>query len=82
MQVIHDNGGEFTDFAFQYLLRLWNIKPVPTTNKNPQANVICEQMHQTFATVLKTHLLANPPQSCCQATLLVDVTLVTAMHAL
>ncbi len=32
--------------------------------------------------VLKTLLLALPPQSCCQATLLVDDTLATAMHAL
>ncbi len=82
MQVIHDNGGEFTGFAFQYLLRLLNINPVPTTNKNPQANVICKQMHQTVATVLKTLLLAQSPQTCCQATLLVDNALATAMHAL
>ncbi len=38
-------------------------------------------MHQTVATVLKTLLLVQPPQTCCQATLLVDDALVTAMHA-
>ncbi len=40
MQVIHDNGGEFTGFAFQLLLELLHINSVPTTDKNPQANVI------------------------------------------
>ncbi|KAL7463850.1 hypothetical protein ACHAXS_004201 [Conticribra weissflogii] len=82
MQVIHDNGGEFTGFAFQHLLQLLNIKPVPTTNKNPQANAICKQMHQTVATMLKTLLLAPPPQTHCQAKLLVDDALATTMHAL
>ncbi len=82
MQVIHDNGGEFQGFAFQHLLRLWNIKPVPTTSKNPQANAICKQMHQTVETMLKTLLLAQPPQMRCQAALLVDDVLATAMHAL
>ncbi len=39
-------------------------------------------MHQTVATVLKTLLLAQPPQTGCQAALLVDDALVTAIHAL
>ncbi len=39
-------------------------------------------MHQTFASVLKTLLLAQTPQTCCQATLHVDNALATAMHAL
>ncbi len=82
MQVVHDNGAEFTGFAFQHLLHLLNIKPVPTTNKNPQANAICKQMHQTVATVLKTLLLAQPLQTCHQAALLVDDALATAMHVL
>ncbi len=82
MQVIHENGGEFTGFAFQQILHLLNIKPVPTTNKTLQANVICKWMHLTVATVLNTLLLANPPQSCCQAALLVDDALATALHAL
>ncbi len=42
MQVIHNNGGLFTGFAFQHLLHLLNIEPVPTTNKNPKANAISE----------------------------------------
>ncbi len=39
-------------------------------------------MHQTVATVLKTLLLAQPPQSRREAALLVDDALATAMHAL
>ncbi|KAL7460043.1 hypothetical protein ACHAXS_000511, partial [Conticribra weissflogii] len=39
-------------------------------------------MHQTVATVLKTLLLAQPPQTRRQAALLVDDALATAMHAL
>ncbi len=39
-------------------------------------------MHQTVATVFKTLLLAQPPQSCCQAALLVNDALATARHAL
>ncbi len=79
---IHDNGGKFTGFAFQQMLCLLNNKPVLTMNKNLQANTICKQMHHSVATVLKTLLHANPPQSRCQAALLVDDALETAMHAL
>ncbi len=39
-------------------------------------------MHQMVASVLKTLLLAQPPQTRCQAALFVDNALVTAMHAL
>ncbi len=82
MQVIHDNGGEFTGFAFQQLLKLLNINSVPITSKNQQSNAICKQMHWTVATVLKTLLLAQPPQTCHQAKLLVDDALATALNAL
>ncbi len=33
MRVIHENGGDFTGFAFKQMLDLLNIKPVPTTTK-------------------------------------------------
>ncbi len=59
MQIICDNGGKFTGFAFQHLLQLLNIKPVLTTNTNPQANAICKWMHQTVTTVLKHSCLPN-----------------------
>ncbi len=46
-------------------------------NNNPKATAVCKQMHQTVAL-----LLVQPSQSCCQAVLLVDDTLATAMHTL
>lgn len=39
-------------------------------------------MHQTVAALLKTHLLAQLPQTHCAAMLLVDDALATAMHTL
>ena len=42
---VHDNGGEFTGWEFQKLLEQCNIKDVPTTSRNPTANLICEKMH-------------------------------------
>jgi transposase InsO family protein len=44
-----DNGGEFIGWEFIQMLRLHQIKDVPTTVKNPQANAICERMHQTVS---------------------------------
>ncbi len=74
--------GKVTGFAFQQLLELLNIKSIPTTNKNPQSNAICEKMHQTVTSVLKTLLLAQPPQTHCQAEMIVNDALATAMHAI
>ncbi len=39
-------------------------------------------MHQTIATVLKTVMFSQPPQTCFQAALLLDYALVTVTHAL
>ena len=79
---IHDNGGEFVGFEFQQLLSVCAIKDVPTTSYNPQANAICERMHQTVGNVLRTLLYANPPQNMLQAGELVDSALATASHAM
>ncbi len=35
VRVVHNNGGEFTGYAFASLLCALGIKDVPTTNKNP-----------------------------------------------
>ncbi|KAL7460146.1 hypothetical protein ACHAXS_000610, partial [Conticribra weissflogii] len=58
------------------------IKSIPTRFQNPQSNKIYEWMHETVATMLKMLLLAQPPQTHHQASLLMDDALVTAMHAL
>ena len=79
---IHDNGGEFNGHEFQELQTLCQIKDVPTTSRNPQANAVCERMHQTVGNVLRTLLYSNPPRTITNAADLVDQALSTAMHAM
>ena len=79
---VHDNGGEFTGFPFQELLRQHHIKDVPTTVKNPQANAVCERMHKTVATLLRLLSNSQPLQHYHQAVHLVDTALANAMHSL
>ncbi len=53
----HDPGGEFTGLEYQTLLQNCHIKDACTTSaKNPQANAICERMHQTVCNILRTLL--------------------------
>ena len=52
-KVIFDNGNEFKK-DFLPLLRDFNIKPTPTTIKNPQANAILERVHQVLGDMLRT----------------------------
>lgn len=80
---IHDKGGEFTGWPFQTLLAQAGIKDATATTKNPQANAICERMHQTVANNhIRTSVSANPPQNIQQAHQIVDNALATAMHGL
>ncbi len=81
---IHDNGGEFIGPEFQFLLQGCRIKDVPTTSKNPQANGICERMHQTVGNVLRTLLHGRPPQHVTgsHAKDFIDETLSITMHAM
>ena len=79
---IHDNGGKFTGYEFQTLLQTLHVKDVPTTSYNPQANAICERMHQTVGNVLRTLLYSNPPTTVEGAQELVDEALAKAMHAM
>ena len=80
---IHDNGGEFIGPEFQLLLEGCRIKDVPTTSKNPQANSICERMHQTVGNVLRTLLHGQPPQQItgARAKDFIDEALSITMHA-
>ena len=79
---VHDNGGEFNGHEFQELLVQCQIKDVPTTSKNPQANAICERMHQTVGNILRTLFYSNPPRTVANAADLIDRALGTAMHAM
>ena len=47
-RVIHDNGSEFIGAEFQEMLHSYDITPVPTTVKNPQANSVIERVHLTM----------------------------------
>ena len=79
---IHDNGGEFTGWEFQNLLRETSIKYFPTTSRNPQANTICERMHQTVGSVLCVLLYNNPPRTLSNAADLIDQAIATEMHSM
>ena len=63
-------------------VRLWN-QNVPTTSRNPSANGVCEQMHQTVANVnvLRTLVHTEPPRTLNDAKGMVDGALATASHA-
>ncbi len=43
---IHDNGPEFMGTPFMLMLEINGINDIPMTVKNPQANAICEHLHQ------------------------------------
>ena len=64
------------------MLTATSIKDAPTTSRNPQANAICERMHQTVGNILRTLLYSNPPRTVANAADLVDQALATAMHAM
>jgi Integrase zinc binding domain len=79
---VHDNGQEFLGYHFQQMLLLNGIQDVTTTIKNPQANAICERMHQTVGNLLRSLLHSYLPQNVANANELIDSALATAMHAL
>ena len=83
-RLVHDNGGEFIGPEFQFLLQGCRIKDVPTTSKNPQANVICERMHQTLGNVLRTLLHGQTPLNItgARAKEFIDEALSLTMHAI
>eukprot|EP00957_Ditylum_brightwellii_P119292 9100858-Ditylum_brightwellii.AAC.1 len=62
------------------MLQQTGVKDAPTTSRNPQANSICERLHQTVANILRTTTngVAHTMQ---QATHAVDDALATTMHA-
>ena len=64
---VDDNGGEFIGVPFLHMLKVNGIKDVTTTIKNPQANAICERLHQTISSNLRAILHHHPPQNPSQA---------------
>ena len=51
-KVIFDNSKEFLGYEFQELLGSYNIKPQPTSIKNPQVNGIMEWIHLTMGDMI------------------------------
>ena len=78
---IHDNGGEFTGVPFLYMLTVNGIKDITTTIKNPQASAICERLHQTISSNLRTILHYYPPQNPPQANDIIDTCFAAAAYA-
>ena len=79
---VYDRGSEFVGLEFQRLLRQAQIKDKPISAKNPQANAICERMHQSVGNILRTLLRTHTPTDYDSATELVDSALATATHSL
>ena len=77
---IHDNGGEFIAWEFVQKLNQCRIQDSPTTSYNPQANAICERLHQTVANILRTLLDQHPPRNVQEAEQILDNALSTAVH--
>lgn len=77
---IHDRGGEFVGWEFQNKLQQCGVKDKPTTSRNPQANSVCERLHQTVANILRTILAERPPRNLQQAEAAMDEALSTATH--
>jgi hypothetical protein len=59
-----------------------NILSHCTTTKNPQANAICERMHQSVGNSLRVLKQWNPPAGLNDAHALVDAALANAMYAM
>jgi transposase InsO family protein len=78
---IHDQGGEFVGYHFKQMLSRQGIKDVTTTSKNPQANAICERMHQSVGNTLRSLISMNPPDGIESANRLVDTALATCTYA-
>ncbi|KAG7340293.1 integrase core domain containing protein [Nitzschia inconspicua] len=81
LNVIHDQGGEFIGEAFQRRLRVHNIRSRLTTAKNPQANSVCERMHQAIGNTLRVLTTLEPPTGADSARQLVDTAIADAVYA-
>jgi transposase InsO family protein len=81
---IHDTGTEFTGADFKSMLARHGIRDKVMSAKNPQANAVCEQMHQsaignTLRRVLQS--MENPPEGIVRGRDMVDTAIANAMYA-
>jgi hypothetical protein len=57
------------------------IQARPTTAKNPQANSVCERMHQSIGNTLRVLTTMNPPAGIVNPIQLLDTAIANAMYA-
>ena len=81
LHCIYDQGGEFVGFPFQRLLHRYSIQGRPTTSKNPQANSVCERMHQTVGNMLRAMSSLTPALGVENAIHMVDTALARCVYA-
>jgi len=53
-QITYDRHGSFVGTEFQDMLDDYGIKRKPITVRNPQANAICERVHQVIGNIIRT----------------------------
>jgi hypothetical protein len=81
LNCIHDQGGEFIGYEFREMLDEHHINDRPTSEKNPQANSVCEHMHQAIGNTLRILSTMDPPRSLTNAKQLVDTAIADAVYA-
>jgi transposase InsO family protein len=81
MNVIHDQGGEFIGADFQRRLEVHEIATRPISAKNPQANSVCERMHQSIGNTLRVLSTLEKPRGVNSAKQLVDTAIADAVYA-
>ena len=64
------------------MLKLHNIKDVPTTINNTQANAICERMHQTIGNMLRTLIYQHQPHNQIECEELMETAIASTIFAL
>jgi hypothetical protein len=77
IKCIHDQGTEFIGADFQ------EVQNVPTTVRNPQANTVCKQLHQSVGNTLRILFSSSPPApaNVTKVVEMIDAALATALHA-
>jgi transposase InsO family protein len=82
IRCIYDQGAEFIGQDFQNLLDEYHIIHRPTMVKNPQANAICERLHQTVTDALHPLLYTYPPENVNDVAFVIDTALSAAAYSM
>ena len=81
INITYDQGGEFIGYHFRQMLQRHDITPHPISSKNPQANSVCERMHQAIGNVLRIVVSAEDPKTKHEADAVIAKTFGITMHA-